>query len=127
MSFCVQTRQQRLSQRHCVIAADGKNCLRLFVGEGLQGSINVRAGQRAVLAVRQRHGGVDCVHDLAVLQHGEQERFAIDGMGIADDENAADLAAAQEFRQCCQAVQPGREYGMRRERKLFHEHVLRWD
>ena len=24
MSFCVQTRQQRLSQRHCVIAADGK-------------------------------------------------------------------------------------------------------
>ena len=36
-----------------VIAADGKNCLRLFVGEGLQGSINVRAGQRAVLAVRQ--------------------------------------------------------------------------
>ena len=48
------------------------------------------------------------------------------GMGIADDENAADLAAAQEFRQRCQAVQPGREYGMRRERKLFHEHVLRW-
>ena len=36
-----------------VIAADGKNRLRLFVGEGLQGSINVRAGQRAVLAVRQ--------------------------------------------------------------------------
>ena len=52
MSFCVQTRQQRLSQRHCVIAADGKKRLRLFVGEGLQGSINVRAGQRAVLAVR---------------------------------------------------------------------------
>ena len=34
-----------------VIAADGKNRLRLFVSEGLQGSINVRAGQRAVLAV----------------------------------------------------------------------------
>ena len=36
-----------------VIAADGKNRLRLFVGEGLQGSINVRAGQCAFLAVRQ--------------------------------------------------------------------------
>ena len=38
MSFCVQTRQQRLTQRHCVIAADGK----LQLGQAANGGLHLQ-------------------------------------------------------------------------------------